>query len=139
MNFFFQNWLYNPGSGSGSKLGQNPGSGSKFNVFGSTTTTLYRYVTVHNLKNVLQKFYCRFFKCVPGMSVFCSKISIIIITFQTGYHSHVNKHIIADFSLLVAQHVWIKNLRDRRLCWQGQNFTIQFGSGLWIRFRIRPI
>ena len=33
--------MYNPGSGSGpgsgSKLGRNPGSGSKFNVFGSTT------------------------------------------------------------------------------------------------------
>ena len=35
MNFFFKNLLYNPGSGS--KLGQNPESGSKFNVFGSTT------------------------------------------------------------------------------------------------------
>ena len=40
LNFFFQNWLYNPGSGSGSKLGQNPGSGSKFNVFGSTTLVI---------------------------------------------------------------------------------------------------
>ena len=28
---------YYPGSGSGSKLGENPGSGSKFYVFGSTT------------------------------------------------------------------------------------------------------
>ena len=29
-----------PGSGSGSKLGINPGSGSKFNMFGSTTLIL---------------------------------------------------------------------------------------------------
>ena len=34
-NFLFQSWYYNPVSGS--ELGQNPGSGSKFNVFGSTT------------------------------------------------------------------------------------------------------
>ena len=36
-NFFFENWLYNPGSES--KLGQNPGS--KFNVFESTTLDFY--------------------------------------------------------------------------------------------------
>ena len=34
-NIFCQNWLHN--SGSGSILGQNSGSGPKFDVFGSTT------------------------------------------------------------------------------------------------------
>ena len=38
-----QIWKYK--SGSGSKLGQNSGSGSNFNVFGSTTLTVtYRYL-----------------------------------------------------------------------------------------------
>ena len=43
LNFIFQNWWYNPGSGS--KLGKNPGSGSgsKFNVFGSTTLVWIDY------------------------------------------------------------------------------------------------
>ena len=41
--FFIQNLHYYPGfgTGSGSKLGQNPESESKFNVFGSTTLDLH--------------------------------------------------------------------------------------------------
>ena len=61
------------------------------------------------------------------MSVFGSKISIIIITFQTGYHSHVNKHIIADFSLLVAQHVWIKTWEI--VVYAGRDKISLFSSG----------
>ena len=37
---------YYPGSGSGSKLGENPGSGSKFYVFGSTTLLCAKEVCV---------------------------------------------------------------------------------------------
>ena len=51
-NFSFQNWKDNPGSGSvpgsGCKLGWNPGSGYKFNVFGSTTVLLTRSETLIN-------------------------------------------------------------------------------------------
>ena len=56
-NFFFWNLLYSPGSGS--QLGQNPGSGSKFNVFGSTTlvgrqwkTGIIKKNPGKNMKNV---------------------------------------------------------------------------------------
>ena len=61
-NFFFQNWMYNLGSGSGpwsgSKLAQNPWSGSKFNVFGSTLLIC----TV--VQSIMQVFVADLF-CVP--------------------------------------------------------------------------
>ena len=52
-DFFFQNLKNYPGSGS--KLGQYPGSGSgsKFNVFGSTTLDLDEYLNCEFLSSIL--------------------------------------------------------------------------------------
>ena len=51
LKFFFQNWWQTPGSGS--KLGQNSESESKFNVFGSTTLV----VNVIQITGICQTWY----------------------------------------------------------------------------------
>ena len=67
-NFFFQNWPHNPGSGSGTgfKLGQNPWSGSKFNLFGSTTLVepkilfdSHKFFKIHLWKNIFLSYRCK--------------------------------------------------------------------------------
>ena len=91
LHFFFQNWLYN--SGSGSKLGQNTGYGYKFNVFESTTLGRYRHIKVRRLadQNEQTKIFFFLLKVVVNLSINLCNMSNIMKKVNRQNLSHKNQ------------------------------------------------